>query len=345
MTIMVIAGAGASFDSIPSRRPGAVAHPSRPPLGDDLFAAREMFETMQREMPHVMQIVPFLQDRADGESVEDVLARFAAQVETNRHREIQLAAARFYIQAIIWHIEQAWYRERPVPTNMMALLDQIEAARGNRTRPVFVTFNYDRLIEHALENRGQHFGTLDDYVRPGATNVFKLHGSVNWARPVGLYDINAHGGLPWEVARHICNRAADFRPTGSFRIQDDVPLARIQQTLTIPAIAIPLKKKTTFECPEDHVARLREQLKHVRAIVTIGWRGAEQHFLRLLGEHALQGIEVICVGGDARDATATTHALSNALSRPNVEPVGGGFSKFVTSGGIERLLNLAWRFE
>lgn len=346
MTIMVIAGAGASYDSIPSRLPKSPdLHDDRPPLGDFLFAARPMYEEVQRQVPHVMQIVPVLQARARGESVEDVLARFASEISSYPHREIQLASARYYIQSIIAQTEELWYRERTVPTNMMVLLDQIEAARGNRTRPVFATFNYDRLIEHALENRGQRFRHLGDYVREDSINVFKLYGSVNWAREVGAYDSSRHGGTSWEIARFLCDNAAAFRPRGPFILSNDVPSARVQQSLAVPAIAIPLKEKTGFECPDDHIDRLKEQLRRVRVILTIGWRGAEQHFLKFLGEHALQGIHGICVTGDARDAAVTANALSNALTHAHFEPVGGGFSQFVASGGVARLLNLAWQFE
>ena len=59
---MIIAGAGASYDSVPSR-PAAKDpnHGDRLPLADALFDSRPLFEVIQREIPQVMQIATFLQ--------------------------------------------------------------------------------------------------------------------------------------------------------------------------------------------------------------------------------------------------------------------------------------------
>lgn len=53
----------------------------------------------------------------------------------------------------------------------------------------FITFNYDTLLEDALEGLGVSFSTGFGESASGAsntkTNVYKLHGSVNWATPKG----------------------------------------------------------------------------------------------------------------------------------------------------------------
>jgi len=144
-----------------------------------------------------MQVAPSLLYRAAGESVEDVLGRYASEVAEYPHRETQLAAVRFYLQGIIWQCEDGWYRgEKQVATNLMALIDQIEKSRGTRERPIFVTFNYDRLIENALQNRGQSFSSIQDYIFPGAIRVIKLHGSVDWLRIIQSIDTSRFGGNP-----------------------------------------------------------------------------------------------------------------------------------------------------
>jgi len=106
--LLVIVGAGASYDSIPSRRPGeSRLELSRPPLANELFESRPLFETIQRYLPQVMQIAPSLLNRPKGESVEDVLERYSSQAGDYPQREIQLAAVRFYLQGIVPVVESA----------------------------------------------------------------------------------------------------------------------------------------------------------------------------------------------------------------------------------------------
>jgi hypothetical protein len=344
--LMVIAGAGASYDSIPSRPPGeSEREATRLPLADALFEPRPLFEEILWQTPHLMPIVPFLQARPAKVSVEEVLAGFAAELESYPQRRVQLAAARFNLQALIAKCEEGWYQRGPVPTNMMALIDQIESARRGRTHPCFATFNYDRLIEVTLENRGQPFRALGDYVRTDRPNVFKLHGSIDWVRPIASTDASRFGGSAWDISRQITEAMATLPQPGAIERADGIPGSRVRNEIAIPAIAIPLKEKSDFECPPRHLDALRRVLPRVRVILTIGWRGAEQHFLNELSEHCLQGIDGICVGGGEADARETASNLDGALSRAHLEFYGGGFTEFVLTGGVHRLVNLAWRHE
>ena len=344
--LMVIAGAGASYDSIPSRHPGSGANEEmRLPLADALFESRVLFEEILREIPQAMPIAPLLQNRKNGASVEDILARFASEAVSYPDRQVQLAAVRFYLQAIIARCEEGWYRNTQLPTNMMVLVDQIESFRAKRQRPIFVTFNYDRLIENALENRGQSFGSLDDYWRDDRTNVFKLHGSVDWVRPIARIDATQYGGSVWETARQVASRIAELPKPGEIVPWSAIPGSRTRDMLAVPAIAIPLKGKDSFECPDSHVQALRQALPKVTTIVTIGWRGAEAHFLKLLQDHCRQAIQVICVARNQAEAEEPIANLSSALSRAQCVGVGGGFTGFVHEFGIERLLNITWAEE
>lgn len=341
--LMVIAGAGASYDSVPARAPGKSSlEEARLPLADALFEPRAMFEEVQRALPTVMPIVPALQVRRNNQSVEDVLALFQAQDADYSDRKRQLAAVRFYLQTVISQCEDLWYRTRRVPTNMMALFDQIESMRRQRAHALFVTFNYDRLIEDALGNRGYRVDTIPDLIHDGQPPLFKLHGSVDWAHPVGAFDVNEFGGSEWQIAEQIISRTGTLNASEEFVRVDRAPSVRWKMAVTIPAIAIPLKDKSHFECPPVHVAHLRSLLPHVRTVVTIGWRGAETHFLNLLREHTRQHLEVICVGGSTSDADATVNNLRSALSGAHCEAYGLGFTRFVQEARIERLLNLTW---
>jgi hypothetical protein len=43
-----------------------------------------------------------------------------------------------------------------------------------------------------------------------------------------------------------------------------------------------MQTKAEFVCPTEQIAALRMALPRVRGVVTIGWRGAEEHFGHLL---------------------------------------------------------------
>ena len=47
-----------------------------------------------------------------------------------------------------------------------------------------VTFNYDRLIEHALTGAGISTAGIADYIASPLFKLFKVHGSINWVRSV-----------------------------------------------------------------------------------------------------------------------------------------------------------------
>lgn len=341
--LLVIAGAGASFDSIPTRPlKASPAEPFRPPLADELFEPRDMFEAVQREVPRVMQIAPNLYRRLSGVSVEDVLGEYAAQTTEYRDRLNQLTSARFYIQAVVAGCEDGWYRNAPVATNMMALIDQIERFRKQGRPPLFVTFNYDRIIESALANRGQAFNRLDDYIADGVIPVFKLHGSVDWARPIQYAEPTRFGGNAWQVARQICDAIHELPNPGSIERWGTVPTSHVNNHLAVPAIAIPVKSKTNFECPESHLEKLAKLLPEVSTVLTIGWRGGEEHFLQFLFKYLPQGLEFISVGKGSGSAEEAIGRLQKAGFRGHFEAYNAGFSDFVASRKVERLCRLSW---
>lgn len=274
--------------------------------------------------------------------MEDILARFADEAPSNPHRLVQLAAVRFYLQSVIVSCENAWYRDKPVPTNMMALYDEIENARGTRAHAAFVTFNYDRIIEDALLNRGWGIRDIRDYALPSRTALFKLHGSVDWARPVAEYDRSVFGGGKWEVARAVCEKSATFGAPGEIFHWNDMPNSVAKEAVTLPALAIPVKSKTSFECPDAHVSALVQRLPLVTAVLTIGWRGAETQFLQLLRDKVRPDVEALCVSDSNDNADATAAQLRTALPAATVRTFGAGFSEFIRHRAILPLLEVAY---
>lgn len=112
--LMVIFGAGASYDSCPTYPPGTPVPGAgdkarlndyyRPPLAKDLFANRPLFNEALDDFPNCKTIVPRLRDPAvtSGEiAIEALLQEIEAQATTYDRGRKELRAIRCYLQQVI----------------------------------------------------------------------------------------------------------------------------------------------------------------------------------------------------------------------------------------------------
>lgn len=344
--ILVVFGAGASYDSLPLRPLGRTGYPEdrekwRPPLADQLFAPHLDYEEIQRQLPELHPLVSPLHHRPRNESVEAVLQRLAAEAAPKRRT--QLLAVRFYLQRLIHTCEVSWNGEQnAIATNHSALLDQIDSVLPSGRDVVLVTFNYDRMIERALEARGERFSRLEEYTS-GTYKLFKLHGSVDWVRPLSVpVPPNLPSGRGG-IAAHICREIAELGEPGDVQISPEARGDVFGRNMAIPAIAIPTTEKSGFECPGTHVADLRPALQDVRAVLTIGWRAGERRFLELLREHLPRDVQGMCVSGEGRYSDETLRALRAAGIGGRWEAYDGGFTDLTSREDARVYLEAALR--
>lgn len=119
-----------------------------------------------------------------------------------------------------------------------------------------------------LQSLGLPIARMDDYTRRRALfHLFKLHGSVNWGRV---------------LENHF--PSTELQPSNRFVLCDPSTMRSpdIGHAL-FPAIAIPVEKKRSFECPESMLEDLAPLLRQVKKILVIGWRATEENFLAMLG--------------------------------------------------------------
>ena len=112
-------------------------------------------------------------------------------------------------------------------------------------------------------------------------------------------------------------------------------------TYPFPAIAIPLLRKDRFECPEEHIDRLKEMLPKLTHLLLIGWRGVEDNFLDMirgsLNGKQLRRIEV--VSGNERDGEQVIVALRQAnIFAADSQVFGHGFTAFTLSRKVGSFL-------
>lgn len=188
--LMVIFGAGASFDSAQSARikivGGAIQYdglPYRPPLANDLFADRNRaFAHLISSYSKMHPILPLLRERSQ-KSVEEVLEALQSEAAVYAERHRQLAAVRFYLRDLLWECTERWIEHTSGVTNYSPLIDQILRWHATKEPIALVTFNYDLLLETALRNFGFFWSEPERFLESHAVlKVFKLHGSVDWAR-------------------------------------------------------------------------------------------------------------------------------------------------------------------
>ena len=103
-------------------------------------------------------------------------------------------------------------------TNYVTLLDQLRRSRPNNEPVLLVTFNYDRMIESALPSVGISISELPHYIENDAFKLFKLHGSVHWAREIENPITNLGERNVWQVANELINIAPDLKITDRFPI-------------------------------------------------------------------------------------------------------------------------------
>lgn len=311
--LMVILGAGASFDSYVSRPPD-YPYPEeyRLPLTNELFADRPAFNKAFRQFDKGQPLIAKLR-YLKSVTLEKVLERVDAESIGYSEGRKQLAAIRYYIQSVISECEVKWGNVHMGATNHKVLFNRIERWRAPRNEPVcIVTFNYDRLIEESLSMFDLLFKEMSHYTQHPNYKVIKLHGSVNWVHPSRLPIMNIEQLDPIGIA-HYMIRGIDAASVGfqHFEIQNAIPPPHIEHFAYLPAIAIPVPAKSSFECPQDHVDFLTRMIPEIDKLVVVGWRGQERHFtelFKLLRKH----LAVLIVAGNDKDAEQTQVELEMA---------------------------------
>jgi hypothetical protein len=329
--LMVIFGAGASFDSYVSRPPNP-KHPEeyRPPLTSELFDDRPAFNRAFQQFDKGQPLIAKLRYLTESETLEQVLERVDSESQGYAEGRKQLAAIRYYIQWVISDCEVKWGNVHMGATNHKALFNRIEFWRVPRNEPVcIVTFNYDSLIEEALSMFDLLFKDMSHYTQHSSYKVIKLHGSVNWVHPMLLPIVSIEQLTPLEISQHLIRGidAANVSLNG-FEIQNEIPPPRIRHCAYLPAIAIPVQAKSSFECPQDHVNVLNEAIPQVDKLIVVGWRGQEQHFTGLF-QKLQRRVSVLIVAGNEKDTEQTKTALKEAGVRGVYTEYSRGFSNFI----------------
>lgn len=361
----MICGAGASFDSslefpAPARRELDTAPAPRPPLTRDLFdpTHKSVNEVLNqwKEVAPIASLIRREQLTGGGRQFEEILEALAAEaedLEAGAALRPQLLTLRFYLAALLSNVERGWVTAHGSVTAYTALCTELERWRSGTDAHInFITFNYDTLLDQALEAFGPDpKWTRRDGGRHESVRLFKVHGSIDWSRRVNV--VAPTNGQSWESkpavnayyeAAYRCFADPSWCPAPPFS-----PVERLSSTLQagmvgegpelrVPALAIPTLSKSAFELPDGEEDELREALRRTDRVMVIGWAGKEAHFAKLvhnvMGPGSL-GQRLLIV--DVADRILTTMqsvgaALGHMPSGPSMSFAGEGFSGFLRRG-------------
>ena len=333
--LLVIFGAGASYDSDPSRpldpsRSNQVKLENRPPLANELFEYRASFVGALARFPRCHPVVPYLRHLPKEQTLENELERLREEAAHYPEGERQLAAVQWYLHYVLWQCDQLWNQETKGVTNYKTLLDQIDRWRKKDDKVCLVTFNYDRLLDQVMPTVGVKIEGLNDYISNPTYKIIKIHGSVNWAREVetdvpGIDALNV-----WQTLYWLIDHTPDIKVSQKLHYVTDWPIGKVSSRGAVPALAIPMATKTdsNFECPPEHLDALRALLPEVKKILIIGWRGTEAHFVKLLKEHIKVAVPVMVVAGRTDWARETCATLSREVPIDSIAAQ-GGFTDFI----------------
>lgn len=304
--LMVIFGAGASYDSSPDFPPpqprASVANYGplpdapdpreawRPPVTNQLFLdPNDKFGDIVQKYPRLHGIFPFLRSPQKGRSVEQQLELYMDEAWVDQERMRQLLSVRYYLHDLFRLVSTEWLKRTNGVTNYATLIDQIRNLNRAGDPVCLVSFNYDLLLDRAVFPSGSTQPLERHFEGHAMFKVFKPHGSVEWARLVARPPLSRV-----RLVEEIIQQAPDLELSHQYERLgpgDDVHQVSKFNPPVVPAIAIPVQTKTedTFEWPAGHLGLLRSILPQVEQILIIGWRGKEAHFLNLLRENLPKG--------------------------------------------------------
>jgi hypothetical protein len=305
--LVVVLGAGASYDARPA---GGAPDRDRPPLASQLVS--QEFDPYWSNRYPVADMMHRVRETmiATNVSLESALQTYADEAPKYPVNSSHLMAFRYYLQALFRDKTTKFGVELGDGTTAyLPFVSQIERWRqDHHTRVLYVTFNYDTLLEDGLRSYlTRPFESVGKYLHPDRA-VIKVHGSDNWGQEVERLDgADFSGG----DSNTIIAAAEDgLRLLPSFHVLADASQVQMPGgAFVAPALAVPVAAKddTSWSCPAEHLERMRSDLEQARAVLVVGWKGQEPHFLRELHERLREytPITVATRPADAGDSLTT----------------------------------------
>lgn len=315
---LIILGAGASHDFTHPVHLGLKEHKENPvfPLTDGLVT------NVDHDIESLYDGFKVIRSRISS-SVISGRKSFEECLEGWDNHE-QLSGLLLYLGDFFWkrsHDERVELH----PSNFSALIDIINE---NLTSNVnFVTFNYDLLLERAIDSSLKKFFNLQDYIN-GPIRIIKIHGSCDWFNPMSKVGNNAYTTL--KDHPEFLSKPNKQILTKRWWQQEN---SGAHQFFLIPVISMPTTVTKSFACPYDHMELLMKDLPETQKVLIIGWKAADTFFLEQF-KKIENPIDLTVVSGSKKGVEETTQAVEKYV-KINKKVSFVGFSDFIGSNECE----------
>jgi hypothetical protein len=338
--LLVIFGAGASYDSIAKLTNIGNAE-GRPPLARHLFTAT--YDDYVAQHPVAGPLIAHLRELPEKTNLEAELDRIQTEeVPTSLTRRRQVIALRYYLRDVLR--DAAKFESRaPAQTNYHVLIDRLMRWQEGTGAPItLVSFNYDTMLERAVSVvAGMGFPDLASYVTNEKLRLFKPHGSVNWARVIANDGGIVKNRAAIETEADVLSLAGQpgIELTNEYFVADTAKVATLNGRTLLPALTVPIQQKLDFECPPAHIDSLRQALRDLKWVLSIGWRAGEQNFLKLWLESKPNSQPRLIAGnGRAESGEAVVNSLQVAGLRFSETSIAGSFTQLLKDETLKHLL-------
>jgi hypothetical protein len=291
---LIILGAGASYDSIDIQQYAGTNKKGelerfRPPLTYKLFDhSRELFQNILDKYSRVNALAGGVLARlADKQKTfEEVLQGFYDEHKVgaeNRQERVlkELISLNYYLADLFINISDNFHMG---DNNYIRLINEMH----NRLMKAYViNFNYDLIFETSAN---KDLSNLNSYIT-GDIKILKVHGACNWVYAPVTIRANTYK----HAESYFADNADQF--FGFFK-NENISVDRPQNYLRnvtggfgepitnayMPALAIPLNKKSQTVCPKTHIDEFEKNIDIFDRIIIIGWRGSDEFIINELNE-------------------------------------------------------------
>jgi hypothetical protein len=293
--LLVILGAGASYDAV-----SGMSVDRRPPLTNGLVTDTQMTKEILKKYPAATAVYDFLDRETKGsqwgdkaQSLEEALRRYQSRAVSNPRVVTQMTAFRFYLRDLLFRAATNVVEERSGVTNYVTLAREcIQWARETSRIVCFVSFNYDPLLEWAL----QEIDGFDPLGMPNYSSgpdyyVLKPHGSILWNWPdVTQVFQNDNTAMQYAIddgkPQDLVDPEISISASPVYRVKGQ---ATGHEHCCYPAIALPFDRDKVFVWPTEQDNLFADAAAVIGGrtfsngvfgrVLSIGWRGSEPHFL------------------------------------------------------------------
>lgn len=318
---LVIFGAGASFDSIHSYYDGLSDNNKlwKPPLAKEIFSNRNTFLDILKKYGGALSLKSEIMVHSDIEEYFQELWDFANENQDDLTLS-KIINTQYFFQKLFLEISNNYSKIGDSNYDVISNFAYKYSKQKNKD-VIFVSFNYDLLLENALERTlNIKFESIDDYLKHGIKFI-KPHGSCNWFK--NFKNVIGRGSVFEKTGRNndefINNMYENNLSNEVIKkgLEDEFVLRHEFNTkdkFGLPQLLIPLKNKDDFILPPNHFEYLSKFLKEVTEILIIGWKGTEEKFKNLLNVSlGDKNVEITVINnGDSTIAKEMAEALPNS---------------------------------